>query len=285
MTTYINYNGTIQNASEPVFFINNRAFRYGDGLFETMRMMKGEIRFLELHARRLQAGMKFLKFDAAGIMSAERIRQEVFALAKANQIFSNARIRLTVFRDAYGLYTPSSNHFAFVIEMQGTDEQDYELNKKGLLIDVFKEVYLESTPLSPHKTISSLPYVLAGIYKKEHSLDECVLLNKNGYISEAISSNIFIVKDKQLFTPELGEGCVDGVMRKVLVKMAAQLGVPVHETVLAPESLRAADEIFMTNAVKGIQWVVGYKEKRYFSRMASYLNEQLNVLAAQMQEN
>lgn len=276
-STFINYNGKIQNASEPIFSINNRAFRYGDGLFETMRMIKGELPLLEMHARRLQAGMKLLKFDNYQVMDSGRMGEEIGILAKSNKIFSNARVRFSIFRDDGGLYTPADNYFIFVVEMQRMEEQHYDLNKKGLLIDIFPGVKKGFNALSPFKTINSLPYVLSGIFKKENSLDESVLLSTSGHISETTTSNIFFIKNKELYTPDLSSGCIDGVMRKVVIKLAAESGIRVHETQLLPDSLKAADEIFLTNSVKGIQWVVGYKEKRYFNRVSKVLNEELNA--------
>lgn len=280
--TFINYNGKLVGASEPLFTSSNRAFRYGDGLFESIRMIKGELPLLEMHASRLQAGMKLLKFENYQAMDAERMEEAIGLLARSNKIFSNARIRFSVFRDADGLYTPVNNRFAFVVEMQRLETQNYELNKKGLLIDVFPDIRLELNLLSPLKTINSLPYVLSGIYKQEHKLDESVLLSADGHISETTASNIFLVKDKVLYTPPLNTGCVDGVMRRVVMKLAAENGIEVREALLPPDSLKAADEIFLTNAIKGIQWVVGYKEKRYFNRASRSLNEALNAYIVRM---
>ncbi|QEC53665.1 branched-chain amino acid aminotransferase [Anseongella ginsenosidimutans] len=280
--TFINYNGKIVNASEPLFTSGNRAFRYGDGLFETLRMIRGELPLLEMHARRLQAGMKILKFDNYQAMDAGQMESQISLLSKSNKIFSNARIRFSVYRDAGGLYTPVHNGFAFVVEMQRLEEQNYELNKKGLLIDIFPDIRTEFNLLSPFKTINSLPYVLSGVFKKEHKLDESVLLSAGGHISETTASNIFLIKNKTLFTPELSTGCIDGIMRRVVLKLAAEGGLQVQETLLPPDSLKAADEIFLTNTVRGIQWVVGYKEKRYFNRVSKSLNEALNEYMVRM---
>ena len=280
--SFINYNGSILSASEPIFPINNRAFLYGDGLFESMRMIKGELPLLEMHARRLQAGMRLLKLDNYQSMDAAKMEEEIGALARSNKIFSNARVRFSVFRDAPGLYTPGDNRFAFTVEMQRVEEQNYELNKKGLLIDVFPDIRKGCNALSPFKTLNSLPYVLSGIFRKEHNLDESILLSPDGHLSETTSSNIFLIKNRELYTPELSTGCIDGVMRNVVIKLASASGIRVHETRIPPDSLKAADEIFLTNSVRGIQWVVGYREKRYFNRVSRSLNEELNAYIVQI---
>lgn len=274
--SFINYNGKIISASEPVFKTTNRAFRYGDGLFETIRMVRGELPLLEMHARRLQAGMNVLKLTGPQTLDASQMERQISLLSKSNKIFSNARIRFSVFREEGGLYTPSENAYAFVVEMQRIEEQNYELNKKGLLIDIYPDIANVSNLLSPFKTINSLPYVLSGVFKQENNLDESVLLSAQGHLSETTSSNIFLIKDNVLYTPELSTGCVDGIMRRILIDLAAEKGLPVREGLIPPESLKAADEIFLTNSIKGIQWVVGYKEKRYFNRVSKTLHDALN---------
>lgn len=274
--TFINYNGRIVNASEPVFTTSNRAFRYGDGLFETLRMVKGELPLLEMHARRLQAGMKVLKFEGYQTLDAGQMEKQISLLCKSNKIFSNARIRFSVFREEGGLYTPAHNGFTFVVEIQRIEEATYELNKKGLLIDVYPDIPNTLNALSPFKTINSLPYVLSGVFKKENRLDESVLLSREGHLSETTSSNIFLTKDNVLYTPELSTGCVDGIMRRIVIDLAGERGLPVQETLLPPDSLRMADEIFLTNSIKGIQWVVGFREKRYFNKVSRVLSDALN---------
>lgn len=276
-STFINFNGSIRPASDPVFTVSNRAFRYGDGLFETMRMIRGELPLLDMHAHRLREGMKFLQMDHYQALGPERLREEIGSLCKSNKIFSNARVRISVFRDAAGLYTPSGNNFAFIVEMERIEEHQYELNKKGLLVDIYPDLRKDVNALSPFKTINSLPFVLSGIYRKKQRLDESVLLNTAGHICETTSSNIFLIKNGELYTPPLDSGCIDGVMRRVVIQVAGGAGIPVHETQLPPESLRMADEIFLTNAVGGIRWVVGYKDKRFYNRMSKSLNEALNA--------
>lgn len=274
---FINYNGKILSAAEPLFTHSNRAFRYGDGLFESLRMIRGEVPLLDMHASRLRAGMKLFKLDNYQVVDASWMNEAISLLARSNKIFSNARIRFSVFRDGQGLYTPTSNRFAFLVEMERLEEQNYELNKKGLLIDIYTGFRQQQHPLSAFKTINALPYVLSGIFRQEHKLDESVLLSQEGHICETTASNIFLIKDNQLYTPPLSTGCIDGVMRKVVMQLSKSKGMKTREILLHPDALKAADEIFLTNAIKGIQWIVGYKEKRYFNRVSRLLNEALNA--------
>ena len=78
-----------------------------------------------------------------------------------------------------------------------------------------------------------------------------------------------------LYTPALNQGCIDGVMRRVVMDMAEEEGIPVVEAQISPEIMKTADELFCTNAVQGIQWVMGYKQKRYFNKLSRILQEKL----------
>lgn len=274
----INFNGQIVFSDQQVLSVNNRGFRYGDGLFESMRYMNGAIKFPELHIDRIQKGMKVLKLDNNLHIDSWFLREKVEELVRRNKIGNDARVKLTVFRDADGLYSPSSNKTAFVLESQALNESLYTLNPKGLIIDVFDELTKPINILANLKTCNSLVYVLAGVYKNQHALDEVIILNQDGFLCETISSNVFVVYDRKLYTPALNEGCIGGVMRQVVMRLAKENGIELIEAQVNPEILNEADEVFITNASKGIQWVMGYNNKRYFNEVAKFLSEKLNKL-------
>ncbi|MBB5395549.1 aminotransferase class IV [Mucilaginibacter sp. AK015] len=272
---YINFNGEILPADSLLLTIANRAFRYGDGLFESMRLMKGKLKFPELHAERLQKGMKALKMDGYSQADSWFLKEKAEELARRNKI-KHGRLRLTVFRDAGGLYTPTQNKMAYCLEIQPVDEPRYFLNKRGLIMDVYTELPKPLNWLSNIKTCNSLLYVMAGIFKQQNKLDEVFLINQNRYLCEANSANIFVWYQNHLYTPALSEGCVEGVMRQVVMKLARENNIPVTEAQINPEILNQADEVFLTNATKGIQWVMGYGVKRYFNRISKALMDELN---------
>jgi branched-chain amino acid aminotransferase len=274
----INFNGQIVSSDQQVLSVNNRGFRYGDGLFESMRYMNGAIKFPELHIDRIQKGMKVLKLDNNLHIDSWFLREKVEELVRRNKTGNDARVKLTVFRDAEGLYSPSSNKTAFVLESQTLNENKYTFNPKGLIIDVFDELTKPINILANLKTCNSLVYVLAGVYKNQHALDEVIILNQNGFLCESISSNVFVVYDRKLYTPALNEGCIGGVMRQVVMRLAKENGIELIEAQVNPEILNEADEVFITNASKGIQWVMGYNNKRYFNEVAKFLSEKLNKL-------
>ena len=275
---FMNFNGQIIPSGQEVLSVNNRGFRYGDGLFESMRYMNGAIKFPELHIDRVQKGMKVLKLDNNMLIDSWFLREKVEELARRNKTGLDARLKLTIFRDSEGLYTPSSNKMAYVLESQMLSESQYTFNQKGLIIDVFDELTKPVNILANLKTCNSLVYVLAGVYKKQHGLDEVMILNQNGFLCESISSNVFVVYDRKLYTPALNEGCIGGVMRQVIMRLAKENGIELIEAQVNPDILNEADEVFITNATKGIQWVMGYNNKRYFNEVGKFLSEKLNQL-------
>lgn len=273
--SYINVNGQLLADNQPIALVGDRALRYGDGLFETMLWKDGEIRFLDFHLERLQKGMEkikleeFQKFDAYYVrtMTEELIR-------KNNMLGQQVRVRLSVYRAGEGLYAPDSNKPVYILQVNKIAASLRD-KKVGLIVDLFTEYKKPYSELSHLKSNNALFYVMAGIYKKKFAFDEVLLLNQAGYLCEALYSNIFVYYEKTLYTPALSEACVEGVMRRVVMDMAADEGIPVVEAQISPEIMNSADEIFCTNAVQGVEWVMGYKQKRYFNKVARILQEKL----------
>lgn len=274
---YISYNGNLRSSGEPVLLVNNRGFRYGDGLFDTIRVMEGQPLFLSRHLQRLLEGMKFLKMNIPGSFNETFFEQEISKVLNKNNLREGARVRIAVFRNDGGLYSPLSNDVSFIIEANPLENNFYEINKKGLNIDVFDEQKKSLNKISAIKTSSCLPLVLAGIFRQEKNLDDCIILNEMGSIAEATSSNIFIVYNGVFYTPSLNQGCVPGVMRQFIIEMLRKGGTEVQECPLSPSALLRADEVFLTNVIHGIQWVSAYKQKRYFSNVSKSLVEKLNL--------
>ena len=164
------------------------------------------------------------------------------------------------------------------MELQPIDEPRYFLNGKGLIMDIFTDLPKPTNYLSNIKTCNSLTYVMAGIFKAQNKLDEVFLLNQNGFLCEAGSSNVFVWYQDHLYTPALSEGCVEGVMRQVIIDIARKNNIAVTEAQISPDILYEADEVFLTNAARGIQSVMGYGVKRYFNRLCKVLLDELNKL-------
>lgn len=272
--------------NQPIIQGNNRAMRYGDGLFETMRWTDMDIRFLQYHIERLHTGMESLHLEGANKFDAYFIREKAAELVKKNKLGADARIRLNVYRAGGGLYSPETNKANFILEATPLDQGGYHLNKTGVIIDVYREHKKNANSLSHLKSNNALIYVLAGIERKKLGCDDILILNNEGFLCESLSSNIFVWYNKTLYTPALSEGCIAGVMRRVVIEMASEYGMEVVEAQISPEILHEADEMFLTNAIHGIHWVMGYKKKRYFNHLSKNLQDKLSKwqLATEMDE-
>ena len=280
MQNYINHNGNFILSDAPMVTANNRSFRYGDALFETIRLANYNPQFLKEHLLRLTAGMQVLKMEMNSNLNTTFLEHAILELAQKNNITSDGRVRLTVYRNEGGLYAPSDNKVSFVVEVYPIEEKGYILNQKGYSVDLFTEFKKAQNALSSIKSANSAIYVMAGIHKTNHQLDECLLLNDKHHIIEGISSNIFAVKNGVLYTPPVGDGCVNGVMRKKIIEIAQANKIAVYEISVMQNVLLGADELFLTNTINGIRWVVAYKQKRYFNDTSQRLTQKLNELIA-----
>lgn len=282
MQQFINHNGALIEADTPLFTSKNRSFSYGDSLFETIRFAWGKPQFLKEHLLRLNSGMNLFQMQQNELWDETFFENTIMQLAKKNGAETDARVKLTVYRNDGGFYTPENNSVSYLIELYPLQDKGYVLNFKGYTVDVFTEIKKPVSPLSAIKSANSAVYVLAGIYKVKHGLDECILTNDKGFITEAISSNIFAVKNGVLYTSPISEGCVNGVMRKKIIEIAQSNRVAVYEMAITQSVLLGADELFLTNAVNGIRWIVAYKQKRYFNDTSKKLMDKLNEIAAKV---
>lgn len=274
---YCIYNGHLISIYEPSVAFNNRAFRYGDSLFETIRLCNNKVMFLKEHVNRLKIGMTVLRMNLPAELNTENLHEFIIQLLKHNSHAPNARIRLTVFRNEGGYYTPITNDISFLIESEEV-EGAYTLNQKGYWVDLYGDIKKPINKLSNIKTGNALMYVMAGISKLSMKLDECFIINETGAICESISSNIFVVKNGTIYTPPLTEGCVAGVMRKQIMHLASENKILTFESPLSSYTILNADEVFLTNSVGGVKWVGQYREKFYTNKMATFFNEKLNQL-------
>ena len=117
---------------------------------------------------------------------------------------------------------------------------------------------------------------MAGLHKNKTNSGDCLVLNTDGRIAEAISSNIFLMEDGVFYTPSLQEACVAGVMRDVLIHHLREQGKQVVEKGITVDDLLKADEIFLSDVIHGLRWVGAFKTKRYFNNFSLKLIKELN---------
>ncbi len=274
---YAILNGGFIVDNEQHFGIENRGIKYGDGLFETMLWTGGQIRYLGYHVDRLKKSLKTLRIQDFDRFDADKIHAQALALIDKNKLDAEAdyRLRLQLFRNGSGLYSPVRNDAQYFLEIDPIQPESKN-KKSGLIVGLYADHFKAASSLANLKSSNALIFVLAGLFRKEAGLDEVIILNQDGLVCEAMSSNVFVYYRGTLYTPALSEGCVDGVMRRAVIEMASKLELPLVEARIDPALLLEADEIFLTNALKGIQWVMGYQNKRYFNRIAKDLQRVLD---------
>jgi branched-subunit amino acid aminotransferase/4-amino-4-deoxychorismate lyase len=268
----INYNGNIIPANQPIFTADNRAFKYGDSLFETIRIFDGEMPFLSYHLERLNEGMRLLSFNLRIGSKENYFYNEINKLTNKK---GNHRIRLTVFRSDGGLYTPKDNSIQFLIENSPLESSSFILNDKGLSLGISEYQLLSESPISHLKTGNSLPYILAALEKGRNHYDDILIKNNKGEIAEALSSNLFLMMDNKIITPPLKSGCVGGTMRRFLIENNK---ASFKEQIITKDKLIAAQGAFLTNAIQGIKWIkkindIEYRKPAIIDDLIGQLNE------------
>lgn len=275
---FVNNNGKVLSTTGPVISAGNRGYTYGDGIFESMRIMNGKVLNLENHFHRLTEGARVLKMRLPAFYSVEFFEKQIDELIKLSKIEAGGRVRLSIDRLGGGTYLPDTNEVTYFIEVYPIEQNIFGLNAKGMEIDLFQDIKKTKNQLSNYKTKNGLIYVLAAIAAKEKGLDDMLIVNDNGQILESSHSNVFMVSNGVLYTPSLSDGCLAGTMRMQVINLALKNGLKVYESSILPSNLLVADEVFLTNAVRGITWVGGYRTKRYFNTIArkivAFLNEE-----------
>jgi branched-subunit amino acid aminotransferase/4-amino-4-deoxychorismate lyase len=276
--TFCIYNGHLISIYEPSVGFNNRAFRYGDALFESIRVANSHILFLKEHINRLKIGMTVMRMNVPADFNSENFATLIKSVLQKNNLTKDARVRLTVFRNDGGYYSPETNDISFLIETETVSDTGFVLNQKGLWMDIYTDIRKPINKLSNLKSGNALLYVMAGLAKQSMKLDECFIINENNTICESISSNVFVVKNGTLYTSPLNEGCVAGIMRQQIMHLATKNKILTFETPITMNTLMNGDEVFLTNSIKGVQWVGQFKQKFYINKTAQFFIEQLNEL-------
>ncbi|MDX2361296.1 MAG: aminotransferase class IV [Crocinitomicaceae bacterium] len=275
---YVNSNGEILENEGPTIKTGNRSYLYGDGVFESIRIVNGKPINLENHIVRMLEGAKRIKMRPPSFFNLAFFEEKINELIEKSSIVGGGKCRLSLDRSSGGTFSPDSNEVEYFIEVYPMDNNKFELNPKGIEIDLYMDLKKDKTSLSNFKTKNGLIYIMAAITAKEKGLDDYLISNNTGGILEATSSNLFVVSNGVLYTPGLEEGCLAGTMRMQVINLALANGIKVYECNIMPQNLLVADEIFLTNAINGIHWVSGYRTKRYFNNTSKKLVELLNVV-------
>ena len=265
---YICLNGQIVDGDQPWLQVDNRGFRYGDGFFETIRVIARRIPLFSLHMDRFFSTSLALGYSHQ--LGATQLEQDVLALCLANDCAQAARVRLTAFRGNGHLHT-GDDQLQYIIEAEPLSPVVTSLNRKGLQVDIYPHARKAIDAISSFKTANFLPYALAARFAKQNQWDDALVLNTAGRVADATIANVFTFKNNDIFTPPLSEAGVNGVMRRWLIDELSAAGIPVHEVPLTIVDLKGADELFLSNAISGIKWVERMGDKMYVNLKTEHI--------------
>ena len=275
----INFNG--DSSAQENMLTQNRAFLYGDAVFETVKIVNSKILFLEDHYFRLMASMRILRMEIPMNFTMEYFEEQLLSVVENNGFSNSARARITVYRNDGGFYLPTTNDISFLIHTSPLENQSFVFETKECEVDLYKDFYISKQLLSTLKTTNKVVQVTASIYANENGLDNCIMLNDSKNVVEVLQGNIFMLQGNTLITPPISEGCTNGVMRKQVITLAKKIeGLEVIEEIISPFDLQKADELFFTNVIKGIQSITKYRKKEFVTTTANALVQKLNELVA-----
>lgn len=268
------YNNKFYAENTPVISSGNRSLRYGDGLFETMKVIKGRIVNKEYHFERLFNGLDLLQFEFPKSFSAIFLEKKISELVAKNNHLNIARIRLMIFRGNGGIFDPENNNPNYIIESWKLSDE-MELNQNGLIVDVFPGARKSCDTFSNLKSNNYLPYVMAGLFAKKNKLNDSIILNTSDRICDSAIANIFIIKNEKIFTPPLTEGCVAGTMRRWMIEKFDTKKYEIIQKNLSVDDVLNADEFFLTNSIYYLRWVKCFKHKNYGNNITKDLYNQI----------
>jgi branched-chain amino acid aminotransferase len=267
---FLNFNGKIITSDTPILTADSRGFRFGHGVFETVQVANGVILLEDYHFERLAEGLEKLSIKLTVHQNRQWLKNEIGRLLKKLNCESSARVRISISGEKGGIFE-SAGAPDIVIEAWPLDKTVTSFNQNGLVLGIYRGAAKAWDAISKYKTINALPYALAATHAKQEKWNDAILLNAQGCIADTTIANIYIVKDGIILTPALDQGCIAGVIRRCLIEKAPSLGIEIVEKAISIDELLAADEVFVTNAIRGIKWVAEIENARYSNSITAGL--------------
>lgn len=272
----INFNGNV--TSDDNLLTNNRGLLYGDSVFETVKILDGKILFLEDHYFRLMASMRIVRMEIPMNFTLEYFEEQILSLVKAQNLEKSSRARITIFRNQGGFYLPKDNSISFLIHVSALENSVYQIEKENYEVELYKDFVVTKHLLSTIKSSNRMINVTGSIFAHENGYDNCLLINDDKNIIEALNGNLFMLMGNKLITPPTSEGCLNGVMRKQVLALARKIEtLEVVEEPISPFDLQKADELFVTNVIRGIQPITKYRKKEYEAKVSKDILLRLNA--------
>jgi aminodeoxychorismate lyase len=257
------FNGKLCKENTAIVSSGNRGLRYGDGVFETIKIKDGKLILEDAHFARLWKGMTVLCFDIPKHFTPEKLTADILLLAKKNGHEKAGRARLQIVRGDGGLYDAVNHSPNYIIETWELPEGNGQLNNNGLDLGIYRAAVKSCDILSNLKHNNYLPYIMAALCAKKEKWNDALLLNSHGSICDSTIANVFIIKKEEVFTPALAEGCVAGVMREYIIAALKTTAWKVNEATVTVDDLLNADEVFLTNSIYNMRWVKSIDDSSY----------------------
>lgn len=274
----VNLNGNLVEHESALS--QNRAFLYGDAVFETLKVVNGKVLFMEDHYFRLMASMRIIRMQIPMSFTLENLEQLVLDLAEKNSSSDSCRVRFTVYRNDGGFYLPKDRNVSYLISTTKLESKPYVVKEEPYEVELFKDFYVIKQLLSTIKSTNRLINTVGSIFADENGYQNCLLLNEEKNVVEALNGNLFMITGNRLRTPPLSEGCLNGIMRKQVLALAKKVdGLEVTEEPISPFDLQKADELFITNIIQGVQPITKYRKKEFAINWSKILLEKVNQLA------
>jgi branched-chain amino acid aminotransferase len=273
----VNFNGNIQENSS-ILIENNRGFLFGDSIFETIKVLNNKVLFLEDHYFRLMASMRICRMEIPMNFTMEYFESQILNLITTFSDSNSYRVRFSIYRDSEGFYLPKTRSVQFLVTAFPLNSDLYVFGKEYYEVELYKDFYITKQLLSTLKTNNKMLQITGSIFAEENDYDNCLVLNDEKNVVEALQSNIFMKMGNVVITPPISDGCLNGIMRKQILEILKKIeGIEVKETSISPFDLQKADELFLTNVISGIQPVTKYRKKEYTSEFASEVLNRLNA--------
>ncbi len=258
--TFLCLNGRFLPSGLPLLAGSNPSFKWGEGLFETMKVHQGQIFFFEAHLQRLLAGCSVLGMDPEQLEGRE-LEFLILELCFRNGCRESARVRLQVFRDE----GEQTNFLVEALPLPGTVNQFYQ---QGDAVAIFPYGRKSIDTLANLKTANYLLYALAARWARQQGLGDALVLNSENHVCDSSRANIFLVRKGELVTPPRTQGCIAGVVRGWLIGQLKEAGFPVVQQPVTEEQLLEADEVFLTNSIQDLRPVRQLGERTYQVELA-----------------
>tara|TARA_R110001606_G_scaffold9783_11_gene41969 strand:- start:5122 stop:5982 length:861 start_codon:yes stop_codon:yes gene_type:complete len=276
-----NFNGELLHKNTDFLNENNRGVQLGDAVFEELRVINGDVIFLEDHYLRLMSSMRILRMEIPMNFTMEFMEEEILKLISEDGLRETKQIKFTVYRNTSdNNFSKSDNSISYFITSTTLINPFFVLDDKAYEVELFKDFYKNSSMLSNLDTNNKILNVVGSIYAQENDYQDCLLLNERKQVIEALNGNVFIVKGKQVKTPPITDGCVNSVIRKKIIDIVSKLNeVEFLEESLSPFELQKADELFIANNVNGLVSITKYRKKDFVNTTAKSLIGKLNTAA------